>query len=500
MMKHSFYHLIILCLAAYSCSTSTEPIYLTQGLMAGEPTSNSVILQSRLCAEDTLVNGDIRGAEGVAMFEISEDVRFSKPQFSDWIIADSANDFIIKIHFTGLKPGTTYHYRLHFGKDKKTKTISDSQLFRTNAGSEIAADYSLVVVTGMNYYHFHYGKYDSLNAYSGADKHLGYPALEAMFNQKPDYFIGTGDNVYFDHPSERDFSNAISRGRSPHPGTYDGKEAVDEQGMRKKYHEQFSQERYKKLFSQVATYWEKDDHDYRMNDADPYTDFPISHELGISNFIEQLPVIAPGTNDKTYRTRRINKDLQLWFVEGRDFRDANDSKPGPEKTLWGAEQIQWLKETLLSSDATFKLLISPTPLVGPDDAYKKDNHVNPDGFRHEGDAFFEWLKENDFLSNHFYIVCGDRHWQYHARHPSGFEEYSCGALVDNNSRAGRLAGDPKSTDPNGEIMQYYIQGTPEEASGGFLLIKNQSGEVPELHFEFYDEHGKLLYNNTKIAG
>ena len=64
---------------------------------------------------------------------------------------------------------------------------------------------------------------------------------------------------------------------------------------------------------------------------------------------------------------------------------------GPDKTLWGAEQIAWLKSTLLESDATFKLLISPTPLVGPDDAYKIDNHTNHKGFRHEGREFFKWV-------------------------------------------------------------------------------------------------------------
>ncbi len=58
---------------------------------------------------------------------------------------------------------------------------------------------------------------------------------------------------------------------------------------------------------------------------------------------------------KTYRTYRPNRDLQIWFVEGRDYRDPNKMPDGPEKTLWGAQQIAWLKRTLLESDATFRL-------------------------------------------------------------------------------------------------------------------------------------------------
>ena len=132
----------------------------------------------------------------------------------------------------------------------------------------------------------------------------------------------------------------------------------DEKGMRQKYHVQFIQQRFKDLFASMGTYWEKDDHDYRLNDADPYTDFPISHELGIKNFREQLPVVDMNDKDaKTYRTYRMNKDLQIWMLEGRDYRSANAMPVGAEKTLLGKKQIAWLKKTLMESDAA---LMSPT--------------------------------------------------------------------------------------------------------------------------------------------
>ena len=175
-------------------------------------------------------------------------------------------------------------------------------------------------------------------------------------------------------------------------------------------------------------------------------------------------------------------------------------KDGPDKTLLGTEQLNWLKETLMESDASFKLIISPTPMVGPDDAYKTDNHVNHDGFRHEGEAIFTWLGDNGFLDKNLYIICGDRHWQYHAMHPSGFEEFSTGSLVDNNSRAGRLAGDPESTDPDSLIKQFYIQGDKESASGGFLSVTVQRKDsIPVASFQHYDEKGNLLYETEKLA-
>lgn len=484
-----------------SCKPGIQDIYTGQGIIAGEVTSTSVILQSRLTVSDTLSNGDLAGMRGLGMFQIDLDSTFSNPVSSDWIEAVPENDFIVKTKITGLKAGSKYYYRLQFGKDTNSLFTNETASFKTLPGPGSDAKVSFVVVTGMNYYHFHFGNYRSANAYSGIDKSLGYPALVAIKTLNPDYFIGTGDNVYFDHPNKSGFERAVKAGNNPHPGGYDGMEVLDETGMRRKYHEQFVQPRYRNLFRTVGTYWEKDDHDYRFNDADTVREHPISHKLGIKNFREQLPVVDPDDlNAKTYRTHRMSKDLQVWMLEGRDYRSPNKMEDGPNKTLLGAEQLNWLKETLIESDASFKIIISPTPMVGPDDAYKTDNHVNHQGFRYEGEAIFKWLVDQGFLEKNLYIICGDRHWQYHAVHPSGIEEFSTGALVDNNSRAGRLAGDPDSTDPDGLIKQYYIQGDNASASGGFLLVTvKRESTIPIASFQYYDEKARLLYEVRKVA-
>ena len=345
----------------------------------------------------------------------------------------------------------------------------------------------------MNYFFFHEGPYKPEGAYQGDDKPLGYPGLEAIRKLKPDFFVGTGDNVYFDHPAKSERSDRWT-------GTAWSDRAKTEAEMRRKYHEQFIQPRYVALFAEVPTYWEVDDHDYRYNDCDNTGNKMPTPEMGRRNFREQLPVVDPADPaERTYATFRISRDLQIWLVEGRSYRSPNKMPDGPDKTIWGKTQKQWLKETLLASDAAFKILISPTPLVGPDDRSKRDNHTNLNGFRYEAQEFFGWLEQNGFLEKNFYILCGDRHWQYHARHPSGFEEFSCGALVDANSRLGVKAGSPRSTDPEGKIEQYHCQ-LKGEPSGGFLMVTvSPKQDGPEARFEFYDEYGKLAYAHTKNA-
>ena len=447
------------------------PIGLAQGVMVGEVKTDSAILQSRLTSTSTLVDrrwSGIIGVEGVARFELSIQPDFRDSIQTEWLTSLPENDYIVKLRVADLRPDTRYHYRLSYGPKQDQLRQSMPGSFRTLAGRNGTSPFSIAVVTGMNYTAFHHTGNSHMLPYRGPDKELGYPALASILALKPDFFVGTGDNVYYDFPGGG-FGH-LQRGR-----------AETQHQMRMKHQEQYSQPRFLDLFRGVATYWMKDDHDHRFNDSDPvnptllYERFEAetyaktnlypglsgsgsapSHELGLRIFREQLPVVNPRDPEAvTYRTLRVSRGLQMWIVEGRDYRSPNDMPDGPEKTIWGTKQRNWLKRTLLESDAPFKLLISATPMVGPDSTAKRDNHVNPRGFRHEGDEFFEWLKDSGFSTERFFIVCGDRHWQYRAIHPSGFQEFSCGALVDANSTRGHFPGEPRSSDPEGKVRQPF---------------------------------------------
>lgn len=482
-----------------------DGIHVGQGLMAGEVTQNSVILQSRLTSicpfrdQDAWVDrkwSGIPGVDGVGRFEISETPDFTTLFETEWFTAKYGHDYIIKTKIGNLTPNTQYYYRLRYGFSPEEVKLSRSYKFKTHPLQNSAEKVSFAVVTGMNYARFHFigvpgttdslGNPDPIAPATGNDKRLGYPGLKALLEKAPDYFIATGDNVYYDTPG-------LGRAETEHQ-------------MRMKYQDQFFQARFINLFTEVPTYWMKDDHDYRFCDSDPITPSTArygedpnrpSHELGVRMFLEQLPVVDPRDSQPiTYRTLRVNKHLQVWFIEGRDYRSPKGLPDGSEKSLWGAEQRAWLKRTLQESDATFKILLSPTPMVGPDSSRKRDNHTNPDGYKYEGEEFFRWLKKEGFLRKGFYIVCGDRHWQYHAVHPSGFEEFSVGTLVDQNASIGFFPGDAGSTDPSGDIKHLFH---PRESSGGFLMFSVEEAEdgKAEVRFEFFNDLGESLYSASK---
>ena len=479
---------LFFCLFLQSCGVQKKPL-AGQGILVGEVTDTTALAQVRLTESDVLVEGDVVGVDGVVVFMLireSDQKEISKVE----VDAVEDRDFIARAAFDDLEANTRYHIRTQIGTSPRSLRDGPSAQFKTHPGEAISEPVQFVVVTCMNYAKFHgdnridreihllHNATELADPYDGPDKHLGYPGLETILKIKPDFLVGAGDTVYYDTPKE--------------PRA----ETIPE--MRQKWHEQFVQPRFRDLFAEVPTFWEVDDHDYRIDDGDVTGNYLPTPEQARRILLEQLPYGEHDDIDlKTYRTYRVSKELQIWLVENRMYRSPNAMEDGPDKTIWGAEQKAWLKETLLASDAPFKIMISPTPMIGPDSLHKFDNHTNILGFRHERDEFFKWLVDTGIGHDNFYLITGDRHWQYYSISPEGIQEFACGALTDTNSRLGVDPGNPNGTDPDGLVNQVYSQ---NPKSGGFLLVKVQPegrGGQPEITFDFRDEKGVNLYTQSK---
>jgi alkaline phosphatase D len=474
-------HLMLLLLTGVlTLSAARAAVFTAQGVMAGEVTPTSALLQTRLTAipGPTLdPNGDVPGAGGVVCFEYATKSDFSDARRTDWNNATGERDFIVRAELRSLQPGQTYFYRAIFGLDRAGAKAGATGRFGTLPGKASDRAVTFLVGSCMNYMKFMHGakgKAGPAVTATEEDKRLGYRSFVAMADLKPDFFVGTGDIVYYD--------NILHGPAKTLPK------------LRECWHEQFRFPRLIEFFARTPAYWSKDDHDFRFNESDnETTELPL-RETGIEMFREQMPILPAGDRTSpTYRTHRVNRDLQIWLTEGRDHRSANAMADGPEKSLWGRSQREWLQRTLKESDATWKILISPTPMIGPDDATKIDNHADIGGFRHEGDAFFAWLKDNNVTG--FMIFCGDRHWQYHSIHPSGIEEFACGALNDENARLGVPPGSKKGTDPEARIKQPYLY---QEPTGGFLQVRvaRDAKMGATLVVEHRDDYGKVM--NTVV--
>ena len=360
-------------------------------------------------------------------------------QNTPWQDVDASRDFTRQYRLANLSPATTYEVRVEARPTASAPVSSTADgHFRTAPLPDQAATVRFTVITGQNYY----------------DRDLkpeGWKIYNHMLALDPDFFVHTGDILYYDA-----WAKSLPLARWMWQQVY---------GMPTNI----------RFHRQVASYFIKDDHDVWMNDCYPTmkTSFmgDFTFAQGQAVFLEQV-----GMGEKTFRTIRWGKDLQIWLPEGRDFRSPNDAPDGPDKTIWGAEQKAWFKRTVQASDATFRVLISPTPLVGPDRGNKNDNHANK-GFTHEGDE----LRAFCAAQKNLVVACGDRHWQYVSVDPkTGLREYSSGAATDEHA-----GGWPKDLKEPEHVYLNVI--------GGFLegAVERKEG-TPTLTFRHYSVDGKVL--------
>ena len=356
--------------------------------------------------------------------------------YTAWLKVDAKRDFTRQIRLDNLRPATGYIFKVESKTNVMGEAIEGS--FRTAPAQDSAAKVMFTVSTGQ--------------AYIDLDlPDEGYKIYKSMQALDPDFFVHTGDILYYDRLAK---SQALARWH---------------------WQRMYSLPTNVEFHRRVASYFIKDDHDTWMNDCWPgqETKFMgnLTFEQGQHIFLEQVPM-----SEKTYRTFRWGKDLQIWLVEGRDFRSPNDMLDGPDKTIWGEEQKKWFKRTVLESDAAFRLLISPTPIVGPDRRSKGDNHSNR-AFQHEGDEIRKFISEQ----KNMFAICGDRHWQYVSVDAKyGVKEFSCGPASDKH--AGGWSNE------NLRPEHHYLNVT-----GGFLGITvNRTNGLPILSAAHYSVDGDLL--------
>ncbi len=449
---------------------SESAVYQAMGTRVGEVTETSAIVWTRLTAAEKRNNdglvipgraqnykegnlpevkvpveqleGACPGASGDVRVRYGTDKTLKNAKSTPWVSVSERTDFIHQFQLTDLMPGAVYYYESESSvrKGSSASTVFRGK-FRTAPPALAPTNLRFCLMTCQGY-----------PDRDHPDGHNIYPAMLAL---DPHFACLTGDLVYYDNDMPRAYTKRLAR-----------------------YHweRMFSLPRLIEFNRSVNTYWLKDDHDTLDNDSSP------GGRMGEFTFAEGQEIFhqqAPMTTGLSYRTFRWGKDLQIWMTDGRDFRSPNDMPDGPDKTIWGSAQKAWFQKTVKESTATWKILVSPTPLVGPDRGKKNDNHANT-GFTHEGDEIRNWLKAN--VPDNFFVICGDRHWQYHSVHPkTGLQEFSIGPASDEHA-----SGSP------GEDKTYHRF---HLVKGGFMSVDiRREGDKSVLVFHHHDVFGKVVYD------
>ncbi|QTN31627.1 alkaline phosphatase D family protein [Akkermansiaceae bacterium] len=433
----------ILFLLHFPC----HAIGLANGVKIGEVTDTTAVLWARLTKDKQAgnrvdewkadaPNWSVPGCGGQIRFHYYKDNDRENLSSTAWTSVDAETDFCHQVKLEGLEPDTAYAYEAQGQVDGRGDAIKGE--FRTAPLSSYDKPITFTVSTCQEF---------ELRD----DMENGHRIYRSMLALKPSFFIQTGDTLYYD--------------RKPPL-------AKNMELARYQWGRMYSLPFQRTFHKSIPSYWMHDDHDLLKDDCWPGQTYgDLTWEQGLKIWREQIP-----QSEKPYRTFRWGKNLQIWLPEGREFRSPNKMEDGPEKSILGKEQWAWLEETMKASDATFKLYISATPVVGPDRGGKNDNHAN-EGFHHEGERLRKFLNSIPGC----FVINGDRHWQYHSVDPeTGLNEFGCGPASDAHAQG----WNPKDKRPEHRFLR---------VKGGFASITVDGKKAVFTH---HDVDGKETYSTT----
>lgn len=275
----------------------------------------------------------------------------------------AASDFTAVLHATGLEPDTSYVAKLRItGEDSKPwppVTVG----FRTAPKVGAPQAFTLAFGGGAGYTpHFEH-MWDSIRS------------------TRPDLLLLMGDNVYIDHPKHPDVQRFC-------------------------YHRRQASKPYRRLLTRVPTFSIWDDHDFGTNDCRGGPDVgKPKWKRPVWNVFKQNwanPGYGGGEERPGCWYSFSWGAVDFFMLDGRTYRTKpRDDGKG---TMLGPHQKAWLKQQLLASRGTFKVLCSPVPWAIGTKGGSKDTW---DGFPHERAELYAFLAANEIEG--VVQISADRH-------------------------------------------------------------------------------------------
>jgi len=344
-------------LAATGARAADGPAFL-HGVASGDPLPDGVLLWTRVTPSPDAVPGSGLGADIPVIWEMAEDKAFSRVAARGTAVARAGTDHTVKADVRGLRPATTYWFRFTAapgGPEGGHGVVSPVGRTRTApaAGASVPG-IRFGVVSCANWEAGWFSPYRHLAARADLDAvlHLGDYIYEYASGAYP-----TQDTVVRPHaPLHEILTLADYRLRH---GTY--RTDADLQALHAAH--------------PVIAIW--DDHEF-ANDAwsggaenhTPGTEGPWAARVAAAKqaYFEWMPVRA-STEGTVYRRLSFGSLAELHLLDLRGFRSEQASigdgaVDGPERSITGRAQLDWLKAGLTASDARWKL-VGTSVMISP---------------------------------------------------------------------------------------------------------------------------------------
>lgn len=282
---------------------------------------------------------------------------------------DALADCSAMLHIDALEPGTAYRYSVH--PDRGSAVLAQGS-FRTQALWQWRSDPPTVRIATGSCAYLNDGRFDRPGTPYGGGEEI----FDTIADTRPDLMLWLGDNIYLREP-----------------------EWTSREGINRRYRYYRTHASLRKLWTATPHVAIWDDHDFGPNDGNSsFVNKPWTQEMFRRYW--PLPYAAPA--DGLYG-QVTQGDVDIFMLDDRSYRHPNRWPEGPEKAMFGAAQMQWLKAALLSSNAPFKLV------AGGGQFWNRSNHVEAwSRFPAEQQELRRWLDEQKIPGVVF--LSGDRHF------------------------------------------------------------------------------------------
>ncbi|MFZ4621991.1 MAG: alkaline phosphatase D family protein [Bacteroidota bacterium] len=280
--------------------------------------------------------------------------------------------FITKTVIDGLKPGKKFEYELLI--DGKPVKRPYPLKFQTQPLWQWRTDPPAFSVAFGSCAFVNEADADRPGKPYGSD----FGIFTTIVSKNPDLFIWGGDNTYLRDPDF--FSRAA---------------------IIRRYSLTRELPELQALLGGVHNYATWDDHDYGSNDAD--RTYPLK-DVTLETFKIFWANQTYGADDvKGVFSRFTWGDVDFFLLDDRFHRSPNNAPNDESKTMFGKEQMQWLKDCLANSTAPFKFIMNGNQVLNADGEFYE---AMPQ-FTKEYAELVAYIKQNRIPGIIF--LSGDRH-------------------------------------------------------------------------------------------
>ncbi|MBN1805049.1 MAG: alkaline phosphatase D family protein [Sedimentisphaerales bacterium] len=334
---------------------------------------------------------------------------------------------------TGLKPDTSYHYKLLVDGNIQPR----QWVFRTFPAFESPSRFQTGFGGGAGFTPQHERMWDTIATYN----------LSA--------FLFLGDNVYIDHPT---------------------KQAVQQYC----YYRRQSRIEFRDFTASTAIYAIWDDHDFTTNDAGggpeifrPYWKIPVWRTF-TNNWVN--PYYGGGETQPGCWFDFSIGNVDFFMLDSRYYRtESGVTNP----SMLGDAQKIWLFKKLKSSNATFKVIASAVPWSygakpGSNDPWQ--------GYKTEREQIFTFLESNKIEG--VILISADRHrsdiWKIDRPDGYPFYEFESSRLTNIHSH---------------KVMPESLFGYNEKCSFGMLQFDTTTAD-PQATYKIINIDKEVIYTFT----